>query len=226
MVTAMPAEESGSIQTRPSLLRRLKAGDDTQSWEEFYRIYGQLIRDFALQAGLSAAQADDVVQETMIATSRHLPEYHYDPKKCRFKTWLLTQTSWRIKDQLKKRRREAGYIQEAAPTRAHDETSDTAAINRVPDPTAVDLGTVFEAQWQRSLYAGALERVRRKSSLRQFQIFDLVVTQEWPASEVAKSLGVSLAQVYLTRHRVSAAIAREIKQLEKELERKVAGSLE
>ena len=218
-MSAMMSDEPSSIRTRPSLLGRLQAGDDAQSWEEFYRIYGKLVRDFALQAGLSAAEADEVVQETVIATSRHLPEYHYDPKKCRFKTWLLNQTSWRIKDQLKKRRRQSSFIQASAPRRADDETSGTATINRVPDPAALDLETVFETQWQRSLYAGALERVKGKFSLKQFQIFDLVVTQEWPAADVAKSLGVSLANVYVTRHRISAAIKKETRRLESQFER-------
>ena len=218
-MSAMMSDEPSSIRTRPSLLGRLQAGDDAQSWEEFYRIYGKLVRDFALQAGLSATEADEVVQETVIATSRHLPEYHYDPKKCRFKTWLLNQTSWRIKDQLKKRRRQSSFIQASAPRRADDETSGTATINRVPDPAALDLETVFETQWQRSLYAGALERVKGKFSLKQLQIFDLVVTQEWPAADVAKSLGVSLANVYVTRHRISSAIKKETRRLESQFER-------
>jgi RNA polymerase sigma-70 factor (ECF subfamily) len=218
-MSAMMSDEPSSIRTRPSLLGRLQAGDDAQSWEEFYRIYGKLVRDFALQAGLSATEADEVVQETVIATSRHLPEYHYDPKKCRFKTWLLNQTSWRIKDQLKKRRRQSSFIQASASRQADDETSGTATINRVPDPAALDLETVFETQWQRSLYAGALERVKGKFSLKQFQIFDLVVTQEWPAADVAKSLGVSLANVYVTRHRISAAIKKETRRLESQFER-------
>jgi len=219
MMLTMMSDEPSSIRTRPSLLNRLKTGDDSQSWGEFYRIYGKLVRDFALQAGLSPTEADEVVQETMIATSRHLPEFQYDPKKCRFKTWLLNQTSWRIKDQLKKRRKESSLIHNSGAARTGDRTSSTATINQVPDPAALDLETVFETQWQRSLYAGALERVKEKFSLKQLQIFDLVVTQEWPSAEVAKSLGVSLANVYVIKHRISAAIAREIKQLEKELER-------
>jgi DNA-directed RNA polymerase specialized sigma24 family protein len=133
----------------------------------------------------------------------------------------LNQTSWRIKDQFKKRNRESSFIQDSGARRADDETSRTATINRVPDPAAVDWETVFETQWQRSFYAGALQRVKRKINLKQFQIFDLVVTQEWPAADVAKSLGVSLVNVYVTRHRVSAAVAKEIKRLEKELEQKI-----
>ena len=88
MMTAMAPDEPSSIQTRPSLLNRLKSGDDAESWQAFYRIYGKLVRDFSIQAGLTDTEADEVVQETAIATARHLPEYRYDPKVCRFKTWL------------------------------------------------------------------------------------------------------------------------------------------
>src|SRR5882724_11461952 len=108
-MTAMSGDEHSSIQTRPSLLDRLKTGDNTESWQEFYRVYGKLVRDFAIQAGLNDTEADEVVQETAIAMARHLPGFRYDPKVCRFKTWLLNQSSWRIKDQIKKRRRTEGY---------------------------------------------------------------------------------------------------------------------
>jgi len=55
-------------------------------------------------------------------------------------------------------------------------------------------------------------------TLKQFQIFDLLVVQEWPAAQVAKSLGVSLANVYDCRHRISKAVKKEIGRLESQLE--------
>lgn len=218
---AMVPDEPSSIQTRPSLLNRLKTGDDPESWSEFYRVYGKLIRDFALHAGLNDTEADEVVQETAIALFRHLPEFRYDPKVCRFKTWLLNQTSWRIKDQLKKRRRSEGFAAAAdAPSKA--DSTRTETILRVADPASADLDAAFEAQWRQNLFTLALDRVKEKFSLKQFQVFDLLVLKEWPVADVAKSLGISLANIYVTRHRISAAIAREIKRLEKEQERKVA----
>jgi RNA polymerase sigma factor (sigma-70 family) len=221
MMAEMAPDEPSSIQTRPSLLNRLKAGDDVESWKEFYRVYGKLVRDFALHAGLSDTQADEVVQETAIALSHNLPEFRYDPKVCRFKTWLLNQASWRIKDQLKKRRRSEGFAGQA-PVLPKDDSTRTDAIHRVPDPAAEDLGALFETEWRKSLFTLALGRVKDKFNLKQFQVFDLLVLKEWPAADVAKSLGVSLANVYVTRHRVSAAIASEVKRLEKELERKLS----
>jgi RNA polymerase sigma-70 factor (ECF subfamily) len=219
----MATDEASSIQTHPSLLNRLKTGDDTESWQEFYRIYGKLVRDFSIKAGLSDTEADEVVQETAIAMARHLPEYRYDPKVCRFKTWLLNQASWRIKDQLKKRKKEAGWAHgqstEAGQSPGSlDDTSRTATINRVPDPGAADFDALFEAEYRKNLFAAALERVKVDFHLKQFQIFDLVVLKEWPAADVARSLGVTLANVYVTRHRISAAIKKATRRLEHEFE--------
>jgi RNA polymerase sigma-70 factor (ECF subfamily) len=217
----MASEEHSSIQTRPSLLNRLKTGDDNESWQEFYRVYGKLVRDFAIEAGLTDSEADEVVQETAIATARNLPEFRYDPKVCRFKTWLLNQTSWRIKDQFKTRKvgqasRPAGAGETAA--LPSDDTARTATINRVPDPAALNLDTLFEAEWRKNLLATALERLKPKFSLKQIQIFDLHALKEWPAADVAKSLGVSLANVYVTKHRIAVAMKKEVARLEWELE--------
>ena len=217
----MSHDEPSPIQTRLSLLNRLKAGDDAESWQEFYRIYGKLARDFAIQAGLTDTEADEVMQETAIAMGRHLPEYRYDPKVCRFKTWLLNQASWRIKDQIKKRAKGGQSDCQSGPGGTPDlgsETGRTPTINRVPDPNAANLDALFEVEWRKNLLDTALERLKGKFSLKQVQMFDLNVVKEWPAGEVAKSLGVSVANVYVTKHRISAALKREIKQLEGQLE--------
>ncbi len=193
-------------------------------------MYGKLLRNFSMQAGLTETEADEVVQETAIAVSRHLPGYTYDPKVCRFKTWLLNQASWRIRDQLKKRRREKPWelsatAERAAPAPA-DDTARTATINRVPDPAAKELDALFETDWRKSLFGLALEQVRQKFTLKQFQVFDLLVVKEWKAAEVAQAVGMTLANVYVTRHRFSAALKAETKRLEREWERKAAEARE
>ena len=106
----------------------------------------------------------------------------------------------------------------------NDATQRTATINRVPDPAVSDWGELFEVEWQKNLVASALETIREKFSLKQFQIFDLLVSKEWPAADVAKSLGVSLANVYVTKHRIAGALKKEIKRREKHLEQAAAHS--
>src|SRR5213593_1704238 len=120
MTATMTLGHDTSLETRSSLLNRLKSGDDAQSWHEFYRTYGGLIRFFAEKAGLTADEAEEVVQETAIGVARRLPEFVYDPKVCRFKTWLLNLTRWRIQDQLRKREKtgQASPLADAAQMRS------------------------------------------------------------------------------------------------------------
>src|SRR5689334_12197189 len=98
MTATIVEREQHNAVTRASLLQGMQAGQDDR-WHEFYRIYGPVIRGFALKAGLTETEADEVVQETCIGVARNVGEFHYDPAKCRFKTWLLNLASWRVKNQ-------------------------------------------------------------------------------------------------------------------------------
>ena len=213
----MANAEHSSIQTRPSLLNRLSTGDDTEAWQEFYRDYGKLVRDFAIKAGLLDWEADEVVQETAIAVARHLPEFRSDREVCRFKTWLLNQTSWRIKDQLRKRHRNerllGGTDANANGSPDAPDKDRTATIERVADPAVLNLDALFETEWRKNLLEAALDTIKTKFSLKQIQIFDLHAQKEWPAREVAKSLGVTLANVYVTKHRISVALRKEMEKM-------------
>src|SRR5215470_10577978 len=116
----MTQVKDDSYPTRPSLLQRLKDPQDNRSWQEFNDIYGRLIFGFSLKAGLTEDEAQEVVQETLIAVARNLPEFRYDPKLCSFKTWLLNLSNWRVQDQLRKRQ------SPTAPKHSHDQQSDSS----------------------------------------------------------------------------------------------------
>jgi RNA polymerase sigma-70 factor (ECF subfamily) len=64
----------------------------------------------------------------------------------------------------------------------------------------------------------APKRHKERKKTFQFQIFDLIVLKEWSAGDVAKSLGVSLASVYLAKHGVSAAWKEEMARIERRCE--------
>jgi len=93
------------IPTRRSLLTRLKNWDDQEGWREFFDTYWNLIYGVAIKAGLGDAEAQDVVQETVIAVAKKMQDFHYDPSIGTFKSWLLHTTRWKIADQFRKRLR-------------------------------------------------------------------------------------------------------------------------
>ncbi len=98
-----------------------------------------------------------------------------------------------------------------------DDTSRTATIERMPDGKSSELESIWEEEWRSNLLKAALEKVKARFSAKQFQIFDFIVLKQWSAGEVAKSLGASVASVYLAKHRVSAAVRKEMARLERRM---------
>src|SRR5437762_190955 len=207
-----------SSATRRSLLSRLKQSNAQESWRQFFDTYWRLIYATALNAGLTDWEAQEVVQETVLTVVRKIKSFRYDPTVGSFKGWLLTIVRWRIADQFRKRRLEI-QSRKLSGRRATD-TSGTATIERVADPGAVDLDAVWEEEWQRTMFAAALARVKREANARHYQMFDLHAVKSWSVDKVAETLGVSTAQVRLAKHRVTALMRREVARLEKEEEKR------
>src|SRR5216684_7784803 len=121
------------IPTRRSLLSRLKNWDDQEGWRVFFDTYWKLIYRAGIKAGLRSTEAEDVVQETVISALKSMKDFHYAEENCSFKSWLLRLTSWRIKDQLRKRVPET-----AAEKRRQSTSTGTATVEKVADPATLD----------------------------------------------------------------------------------------
>lgn len=200
------------IPTRRSLLSRLRDWDDQQSWQQFFDTYGKLLYGVAIKAGLNETEAQDVVQETVLAVAKKMPEFNYDPSVGSFKSWLLLITRRRITDHWRKRGR-----QPATPNAGKavgEDTARTSTIDRIPDEHNMEIDLIWDDEWQKNLFHTAIQRVRGKVDPKQFQIFDSYVLKQWSVKEVKKILGVSATQVYLAKHRISSLIKKEMKALE------------
>jgi RNA polymerase sigma-70 factor (ECF subfamily) len=199
------------IQTRVTLLNRLKDWRDQSSWQEFFDIYWKLIYGVARKAGLTETEAQDVVQETLFSVAKHIPEFKYDPAIGSFKGWLLNMTRWRIVDQLRKRGPVAEHRADSG------ETARTATIEKVADPNSPDLDALWEADWEKNLLDSAMTRVKTRLDPQKFQIFDFYVNKEWPPEKVAQTFKVSVNTVYLAKNRVTELLREEVRRLEKEV---------
>ena len=210
----MPDQPIDSIPTRHSLLNRLKDLGDQESWQDFFDTYWQLIYNVATKAGLSDAESQEVVQETVIAVARKIGAFKADPAHGSFSAWLMQLTRWRIADQWRKR--QAGITPRLVAAGSHaDDTGSTGPMERVADPAGAALETAWQEEWEKRLMTTALERVKQQVSPRQFQMFDLHVQQNLSVQETARTLQASVASVYMAKHRITRLIKKEIRRLEK-----------
>ena len=195
--------------TRKSLIAKLDNWEDQQAWDEFYKTYWRLIYAVAMKAGLRSDEAFDCVQETILSIAKQSKKNLYDPAQGSFKTWLMNMTRWRINDQFRKRKKDTAMV-------AGDWESDrkTAVIDRVEDPNGDVLSRLWDVEWKKNVADAALARVKAQVSPKQYQIFDCYVIKQWEAKRVQDHLHVSMAQVYLAKHRVGAVLRRELAKLD------------
>ena len=206
MNQAMISPVEDSIPTRYTLLSRLQNWDDQDSWRVFFDTYWRLIYSVAIRSGLTEAEAQDVVQETIICVAKDIHKFKRDRTAGSFKGWLRNLTRWRIADQRRKRGR--ADLKILVFTEGHADVPQ--------DSVSGGLEEMWEAEWRTNLMEAATERVRRQVKEEHYQMFDLNVVKQWPARKVAKALDVNVGLVYLAKHRVSALIRKEVKLLEKE----------
>lgn len=199
--------------TRKSLIARLDNWEDQKTWDEFYQTYWRLIYAVAIRAGLRPEEAFDCVQETILSIAKQSKKKLYDPEQGSFKTWLMNMTRWRINDQFRKRKKDT-----AMTGGDWEDERKTAVIDRIEDPNGDVLSRLWDVEWKKNVADAALARVKAQVSPKQYQIFDFYVIRQWDAQKVQEKLNVSMAQVYLAKHRVGAVLKKELAKLEDEIE--------
>jgi len=200
--------EQELIPTRATLLARLKDWQDAPSWQDFFDTYWKLIHRMAISGGLTEIEAQEVVQETMLAVAKHMPGFKYDPVIGSFKSWLFNMTRWRMADQIRKRQPQ---IADTIIT----EPATNVAVSL--DEIVPDLTSLWEKEWEKNLVKATMRNVKHRLDPQKYQIFDFYVKKSWPPEKVAKSLGISVEQVYLAKHRIMEMVRDEMARLEKEM---------
>lgn len=211
MSCAMKLLVEDPIPTRYTLLSRLEDRGDHDSWKDFFDTYWRFIYSVALRSGLTEAEAQDVVQETIISVARDIDKFKRDRSLGSFKGWLRNIIRWRIADQLRKRAR-ASWKDDSKT----GEDWPAPDVAEVPDPAGDATESVWEEEWQANLLAAALEMVKRRVKEEHYQIFDLYVIKQWPVTKVARALGINVGLVYLVKCRVSVLLKKEVRRLEKQ----------
>ena len=192
-----------ALPTRPSLVARLADASDDPAWRQFVDTYYDLIYRIARRSGLDDGAAREVTQDTCVTVAQAMPQFRYQPERCAFRSWLHTVTRRRVVDYLRRQRR--GPL-------AHAAALDADAQERIADDA--DPGADWDAAWREEALALALERTKAQVSPIHYQIFECSSVRGWRPAEVARTLDVGIAQVYLARHRVGKVVQAEIQKLE------------
>ena len=193
--------------TRSSLIARVRDPNDVHGWREFHEQYQRIVMHVCLKTGLNQQDAEDVTQDTMVATAQALPGFQLDRTKGSFRNWLFQITYHKVNDFLRKKYRE-GKVRTDIPE---------GDVDLMADDTD-RFGQLWNHEWREYLLEQALDIVKEKVSARSFQIFHLSAVMQWSVEQIKTSLGLSVTTVYLARYRVGALVNKELEKLQKEWE--------
>ena len=77
-----------SVETRLSLIVRLKNRADQAAWQEFVEIYRPVIVRLAVRRKMQHADAEDLAQQVLISVSKAIGRWEIATHRARFRTWL------------------------------------------------------------------------------------------------------------------------------------------
>lgn len=174
--------------THTSLLERLHEGSDQMVWNEFFERYRPFIVSIARQRGCSACDADEIVQEVMLAIFEHKAVFRHDPERGRFRDWLGGVA----------RKKLAAWRRAPAQRCSARGGSDPIEIEAASDKP----DSAWEAAFEQAMLAYLLELVRRETSPRTYQAFEAVALGECSGAEVARLTGLTRNAVYQARKKV------------------------
>lgn len=184
--------------TRQSLILQLKMSSD-DAWAEFLTVYEQAIFRFCRARGLQDADAHDVTQEVFSALHARIGNWDMHADRGSFRGWLFRVARNIAVD--KTRERSRGPV-----------VTDEVTLTGLPN-SSENAASAFLFEYRSSLFHWAADQVESEVQDTTWQCFWKTAVENQKASDVAKSLGVSVGTVYTAKCRVVARIREKLSEL-------------
>lgn len=204
--------------TSTTLLRDLANDSQHARWAEFVTRYRPMMEAF-MRERFPSLDADDVIQETLIAVRTALPSYRYVPEeKGYFHNYLTGILRNKALRQLHKEQRQAEIADEMRRSRG-DAPQCMANGGRARSPS-VSQGVIQgddEQSWRVTLVEIALQQLMSDESIqsRTRQVFLRVVVNGEKPEDVAAAFGITCNGVYLIKNRMMPRLQKIVAALEK-----------
>jgi RNA polymerase sigma-70 factor (ECF subfamily) len=178
-----------------TLLDRIRDPRDQDAWGEFVDLYGPLIYGFARKRVPQDQDAADVMREVLCAVARGT----YERCKGPFHKWLLTVKLNETRDVL------ARY---------------NGRIQLIGSADLEKHAATVEEEWDRDhkqrLFDRAAEFVRTETNSVLWQAFWLTTVEGKTGMEAARTLGLTVSNVYSSKSRILAQIRKLVNRMQEE----------
>lgn len=190
-----------------SLIESLAQGNPaSKSWPIFVAKYGRLIYRWCLHWKAAPEDAEEVIQETLIAVFRRLETYQ-EREQSKFRSWLKT-IAYRIwLDIHQARRLSHGQANTLAAKANNYEMLKTIEARD-------DLVKHFDEMATQEIFELACKRVQTVVDPSHWQCFELSCVKHLPGRQISEQLQMSEGAVFTAISRVRKLIREEVERIE------------
>ncbi|MHB1037076.1 MAG: RNA polymerase sigma factor [Pirellulales bacterium] len=187
-----------SLETRLSLIVRLKDRDDQAAWQEFVEIYRPVILRLAARR-MQHADAEDLAQQVLVAISKAIGRWEIAPKRARFRTWLHRVAENAILNALSR----------GAPDRARGEAGHSGLVQQQAAENGPN-SDLLRLEYRREVFRWAARQIRPEFQPGTWKAFWLSAVEDRAPEEVARLLHKTTGAVYAARSRIMRRLHEKV----------------
>ena len=187
--------------TSTTLLNGLHDPDNESIWLQFVQRDRPMIVRYGKRLGLSAEDAEDVAQASLLGFCEAYRKRKYERERGRLREWLFGIVHNQVRNWKRRSSRGASRL---SGTVAQDVLGGLESDEGLEEQ--------WEEEWRASVAAACLDEVRKEVQASTFRAFELFALEGRPADEVAAELGLTPNAVYGAKRRILRRV-RELKPL-------------
>ena len=186
-------------ETSLTLLDRLRRSPGSESWDRLVELYSPLIRAWLRRYDVQDNDANDLVQEVLLAVAKDLGKFEHGGSPGAFRGWLKAILVNRLRGFWRARGRR--------PQVRGDSDLDER-LAQLDDP-ASEMSRIWNQQHDQFVLRQLLALVEPHFSPNTWQAFHRVALKGQPADVVAAELGISVNAVFIAKSRVLSRLRQE-----------------
>lgn len=190
-------------ETSLSLLDRLCEAPETEIWDRFVALYTPLLRVWLRKYDVQDGDADDLLQEVLLAVSKDIGGFDHAGPPGAFRGWLKAilvnrlRNFWRARDRRPQTRADSDF---------------DARLAQLEDPVS-ELSCIWDRDHDQFVLRELLALTEPHFESATWLAFSRVALDGQKPAAVAKELGISLNAACLAKSRVLRRLRQESKGL-------------
>jgi RNA polymerase sigma factor (sigma-70 family) len=186
-------------ETSLSLLERLRHSPEDESWTRLADLYSPLIRAWLRRYDVQDSDANDLVQEVLLAVSKDLSKFDHGGHPGAFRGWLRAILVNRLRNFWRSRDRRP---------QARGDSDIDARLAQLDDPSS-EMSQVWNRQHDEYVLRQLLALAEPQFAPTTWKAFCRVALEGAKPDAVAEELEISLNAVFIAKSRVLSKLRQE-----------------